>query len=99
VRHKDLNALDFDALCTEAFNEEQSIKCNEAQSNINRGSALTAGKGKETGNGKEEASANKSQEDSGKTSSRRSSKHWRCKTHKTNKRAWFDCPENPNGKN
>jgi gag-polypeptide of LTR copia-type len=25
VRHKDLNALDFDSLCTETFNEEQSI--------------------------------------------------------------------------
>src|ERR1700722_18635703 len=31
--------------------------------------------------------------------SRRSSKHWRCKTYKTNKRAWFDCPKSPNSKN
>jgi len=49
VRHKDLDALDFDSLCTETFSEEQSIKRNEAQSNINRGSALTAGKGKGEG--------------------------------------------------
>ena len=36
VRHKDLNALDFDALCTETFNEEQSIKRNETEANINQ---------------------------------------------------------------
>jgi hypothetical protein len=47
VRHKDLNALDFDSLCAETFNEEQSIKRNEAYSNINHGSALKAGNGKE----------------------------------------------------
>jgi hypothetical protein len=49
VRHKDLNALDFDSLCMETFNEEQSIERNEAQSNANRGSALTAGKGRDKG--------------------------------------------------
>jgi hypothetical protein len=26
IRHKDLNTLDFDSLCTETFNEEQSIR-------------------------------------------------------------------------
>jgi hypothetical protein len=60
VRHKDLDALDFDSLCTETFSEEQSIERNEAQSNTNRGSALTAGKGKE-----KEPQANKGQQDSG----------------------------------
>jgi hypothetical protein len=49
VRHKDVNTLDFDSLCIETFNEEQSIKRNETQSNTNRGSALTAGKGKDKG--------------------------------------------------
>jgi hypothetical protein len=88
VRHKDLNALDFDTLCTETFNEEQSIKRNEAESNTNRGSALTAGKGKDKGKSTNKSqhdsgSSNKSQQDSGKTSSG-SSKPWRCKTHKTN---------------
>ena len=47
IRHKDLNELDFDTLCAQTFNEEQSIKSNEMYSIINRGSALIAGKGKE----------------------------------------------------
>lgn len=63
VRHKSLAALDFDSLCTETFNKEQSIKHNEAQSNINRSSALTAGKGKE-----KEPRVGKDQQDSGKVS-------------------------------
>ena len=47
-------------------------------------------------NGKEkEASTN----DSGKTSSRRSFRRWKCKTYKTNEHAWFECLENPNSKN
>src|ERR1700722_9283947 len=79
VRHKDLNALDFDSLYTETFNEEQSIKRNEVHSNINLGSALKAGNGKE----KEEST-----NDSGKTSSRRSFRRWKCKTYKTNEHAW-----------
>jgi hypothetical protein len=89
-RHKDLDALNFDSLCTETFNEEHSIKRNEAQSNTNRGSALTAGKGK-----KKEPQANKSQQDSGKNTYKR----WRCATHKTDKHGWPDYPENPNSKN
>jgi hypothetical protein len=48
------------------------------------------------GNGKEkEASTN----DSGKTSSRRSFRGWKCKTYKTNEHAWFEWLENPNSKN
>jgi hypothetical protein len=68
VRPKDLNALDFESLCMETFNEEQSIKRNEAQSNTNRGSALTAGKRRDKGQ-----STNKSQHGSGKTSSGKTS--------------------------
>jgi transposase InsO family protein len=93
VRHKDLNALDFDSLCTETFNEEQSIKRDEAQSNTNRGSALAAEKGKEKG-----PQANKGQQDSGKTGGA-TSKRWKCATHKTDKHEWAECYENPNGKN
>jgi hypothetical protein len=76
VRHKDLNTLDFDILCTQAFSEEQSIKRNEAQSNTNRGSALAAGKEK----GPE---ANNSQQDLGKTNG--GIKRYRYQTHKTDK--------------
>jgi hypothetical protein len=61
VRDKDPDALDFDPLCAETFNDEQSIKRNEAQSNTNHGSALTADKGKEKG-----PQANKGQQDSGR---------------------------------
>jgi hypothetical protein len=82
--------LDFDSLCIETFNEEQSIKRNEAHSYINLGSALKTGNGKE-----KEASIN----DSGKISSRRSVRRWKCKTYKTNEHAWFECSENPNSKN
>jgi hypothetical protein len=73
-------------LSAQTFNEEQSIKRNEAYSNINLGSALKAGNGKE-----KEASTN----DSGKTSSRRSFRRWKCKTYKTNEHAWFECSEKP----
>ena len=51
---------------------------------------MKAGSGKE-----KEASTN----DSGKTSSRRSFRRWKCKTYKTNEHAWFECSENPNSKN
>ena len=49
MRHLDLNTPDFDSLCAEVFNEEQFIKRNEVQSNINRGSALMTEKGKRRG--------------------------------------------------
>jgi hypothetical protein len=91
VRHKDLNALDFDSLCTETFSEEQSIKRNEAQSNTNRGSALTAGKEKE-----KEPQANKGQQDSGKNGG--ASKDRKCPHHKTDRHVWADCFENPKNK-
>ena len=51
---------------------------------------MKAGSGKE-----KEVSTN----DSGKTSSRRSFRRWKCKTYKTNEHAWFECSENPNSKN
>jgi gag-polypeptide of LTR copia-type len=91
VRHKDLDALDFDSLCTETFSEEQSIKRNEAQSNTNRGSALTAGKGKE-----KEPQANKGQQDAGKNGG--ASKDWKCPHHKTDRHVWADCFSNPKSK-
>jgi hypothetical protein len=69
------------------------IKRNEAQSNTNRGSALTAGKGKE-----KEPQVNKGQQDSGKTGGA-TSKDWKCKTHKTDKHEWANCSENPKSKN
>jgi hypothetical protein len=47
VRHQDIDTLFFDELCAQAFSEEESIKRSESRSNINRGSALTAGKGKD----------------------------------------------------
>jgi hypothetical protein len=94
AHHKDLNALDFDALCIETFNEEQLIKRNEAQSNTNRGSALTVGKER----GKSQ-STNKSQQDNGKTLRGGASKRWRCRTHKTNSHAWPEGSENPDSKN
>lgn len=68
VRYKSLDQLN---LVSETFNEEQSIKRNEAQSNINRGLALIAGKGKERG-----LQANKSQHDSGKDEG--DSRRWKC---------------------
>jgi len=60
VRHMDLNRLDFDTLCSETFNEEQSIRRGEEQSNTNRGSALTAGKEKElqAGKGQQDSDGN-----------------------------------------
>jgi hypothetical protein len=61
VRHLNLD-LDFDSLCAQAFNEEQSIKRNEALSKTNRDLALMDGNGKEKG-----PQANKGQQDSGKT--------------------------------
>jgi len=56
----DLNRLDFDTLCSETFNEEQSIRRGEEQSNTNRGSALTAGKEKElqAGKGQQDSDGN-----------------------------------------
>jgi hypothetical protein len=42
----DLNNLDFNTLYSKAFNEEQSIRRGEEQSNTNRGSALTTEKEK-----------------------------------------------------
>ena len=69
------------------------IKHNEAQSNTNRGSALTAGKGKE-----KEPQVNKGQQDPGKTRGA-TSKDWKCKTHKTDKHEWANCSENTKSKN
>ena len=60
MRHLDLD-LDFDSLCTQTFNEEQSIKRNEALSKTNRGLALMDGNGKEKG-----PQANKGQQAGGK---------------------------------
>ena len=91
VRDKDPDALDFDPLCAETFNDEQSIKRNEAQSNTNHGSALTADKGKEKG-----PQANKGQQDSGKDGE--DSKRWKCSTHRTNNHIWAECRRNPEGK-
>jgi hypothetical protein len=80
VRYKDLDALDFDSLCTETFSEEQSIKRNEIESNTNRGSALTAGKGKER-----ETQDNKNQLDSGMNEG--AFKDWKCPQYKINRHA------------
>jgi hypothetical protein len=89
VRHMDLNNLDFDTLCSKAFNEEQSIKRGEEESNTNRGSALSTKK--------EKGSQNRSQQDSEENGG--ALKRLRCQTHKTNDHAWYDCPENPKNKN
>ena len=62
----------------------------QIDSNISLGSALKAGSGEE-----KEASTN----DSGKTSSRRSFRRWKCKIYRINEHAWFECSENPNSKN
>ena len=65
----------------------------KSQSNTNRGSALTAGKGKW-----QEPQANKGQKDSDKAK-KKDSKPWKCRTCETNKHSWHDCPENPDSKN
>lgn len=83
VRHMDLNRLDFDTLCSETFNEEQSIRRGEEQSNTNRGSALTTGKEK----GPQDSDGNGG-----------AFKNWKCRTHKTDAHGWFSCPENPKNK-
>jgi hypothetical protein len=44
VRYQNIDALFFDELYVQTFNEEESIKRNELRSNINRDSALIAGK-------------------------------------------------------
>lgn len=57
----------------------------KSQFNTNRGSALTAGKGK-------------GQKDSDKAK-KKDSNPWKCRTCETNKHSWHDCPENPDSKN
>ena len=65
VRHRNLNTLDFDTLCAEAFAEEQSIKRNETESNSNRGSAMnTRGKDKKKSKNKDKKDKNDDDSDS-----------------------------------
>ena len=88
VRHRDLDTLDYDALCAETFSEEQSIKRSETESNFNRGSAMsTNGIGK--GKGKDSKEKKSGQEQ----------KYWKCRTHKTDGHTWAECRSNPKSEN
>ena len=78
----------FQSWASEVRREEQSIKRNEAQSNTNRGSVLTAGERKKSHR------LIRINRKLGKCHVR-----WRCQTHKTDKHGWPDCSENPNSKN